>query len=69
MRRLLGKERKPRLQFEKSSAPVIITLQLYPKVSGCRAEPPNVTLARLTGLKVLEHVSGLWNAVASPDAY
>lgn len=41
----------------------------YPKVSGCNAEPPNVTLARLTGLKVLEHVSGLWNAAASPDAY
>ena len=41
----------------------------YPKVSGCNAEPPNVTLARLTGLKVLERVFGLWNAAASPDAY
>lgn len=63
------KEWKPWLQFENSSAIVLSLFNFYPKVSGCNAEPPNVTLARLTGLKVLEHVSGLWNAAAPPDAY
>lgn len=35
---------------------LLLLFNFYPKVSGCSAEPPNVILARLTGLKVLEHV-------------